>query len=201
MPASQAGRRRFESGRPLLDQGFRGGQFGSRPAVAGRLFASEARPGALGRAQEVRAHGMALGTGRRVLRTLVAPHRSRLGRSAPSTGDLPHSRKWVIVNILGRFTGLGPWRASCVAPGLVRRAAAPREQFSQPRRIMKLRTGPASRIAVLLLAAATLRCNGGDPVIPPEATAIALVSGDGQSRHGRHDAGGLADRQGDGSER
>jgi hypothetical protein len=46
---------------------------------------------------------------------------------------------------------------------------------------MKLRTGPASRIAVLLLAAATLRCNGSDPLIPPEASAIAALSGNGQN--------------------
>jgi hypothetical protein len=45
---------------------------------------------------------------------------------------------------------------------------------------MKLRTGLAPRFGFLLLAAATLRCSGGDPGDPPEAAAIELVSGDGQ---------------------
>ena len=35
-------------------------------------------------------------------------------------------------------------------------------------------------IGFLLLAAGTLRCSGSDPVVPPEASAIAAVAGDGQ---------------------
>lgn len=46
---------------------------------------------------------------------------------------------------------------------------------------MKLRAGLVPRIAVLLLAAATLRCSGGDPVDPPAAASIEMVSGDGQN--------------------
>jgi hypothetical protein len=45
---------------------------------------------------------------------------------------------------------------------------------------MKHRTRLTSRIGVLLLAAGTLRCSGGDPVVPPEASEIVLVAGDGQ---------------------
>src|SRR5688500_3149261 len=46
---------------------------------------------------------------------------------------------------------------------------------------MKLPTGLTFRIGVLLLAAGTLRCSGEGPVVPPEASAIAKVAGDGQN--------------------
>ena len=46
---------------------------------------------------------------------------------------------------------------------------------------MKLHTGLAPRIAVLVLGAATLRCSGGEPIDPPgTATTITMVSGDEQ---------------------
>jgi Domain of unknown function (DUF1929)/Kelch motif len=45
---------------------------------------------------------------------------------------------------------------------------------------MKLHPGLISRFGVLLLAGATLRCGGGDPINPAEASRIELVSGNDQ---------------------
>ena len=45
---------------------------------------------------------------------------------------------------------------------------------------MKLHTGLAPRIALLLLGAATLRCSGSDPIDPGTPTTITLVSGNDQ---------------------
>ena len=69
---------------------------------------------------------------------------------------------------------------ACFLQGEAARRNAIEQVTPTPDRIMKHRTGLTFRIGFLLLAAGTLRCSGSDPVVPPEASAIAAVAGDGQ---------------------